>query len=308
MRLATAARLLGSAVLLGLLLWRFSPQELADAFADADPAPIVAAGLLMAVMQAPLIGKWWLLARSRHVSLTPVFATRTYLQASLLNYVLPTGIGGDAYRVYRSREHAETLADATAAVIFDRATGYVGMAALAAVGAAFYFGGPRAGVPALLGMSALGIAVAIVTARLARSRGSGSLLPGRSDVRPLLEAALLSVVIHLIYVTAVMLVGDGFNLDVPWSYWAIVNFLTAMAIVIPISVGGLGIREQGFVGLLGALDVPAAKATSTSLTVAFLLAAVSLVLLAALQLATFLWPPLRAQKAEPATAEATTPQ
>lgn len=308
MRLATAARVLGSAVLLGLLLWRFSPQELADAFRDVDLAPIVLAGLVMVVMQVPLIGKWWLLARSRHVMLTPLLATRTYLQASLLNYVLPTGIGGDAYRIYRSREHAETLTDATASVLFDRATGYVGMAALAAVGAAFYFEGPALGVPVLLAMSVLGVVVALVVARLARPSGSGSLLPGRNDVRPLLEAALLSVVIHVLYVTAVALVGNAFNLGVPWWYWAIVNFLTAMAIVVPISVGGLGIREQGFVGLLGALDVPAAKATSASLTVAFLLAIVSLALLAALQAGTFVWNLLRPDLREPPTPEPAAPQ
>ena len=94
----------------------------------------------------------------------------------------------------------------------------------------------------------------------------------------------MSVGTHALYITCIALVGIAYDLDVSWWYWGIVSFVSAGAALLPISVGGLGVREGSFVALLAPLDVGAAEATSVSLTVAFLIVAMSLLLVLILEL------------------------
>ena len=286
--LAPLARVLGSAALLGVLIWQLSPGDLADAFASAEPVMIALAALVMLAILVLMAGKWYMLARSRCPPVDALPLARAFFIGTLLNFVLPTGIGGDAYRVLRLRQLSDgRLTDASASVIFDRVTGYVGMAAFAALGAAFAFGGLAAGLSALAGLGALVAVAAVLAGALvatASPDATPGLLPARSDIRPLVWAALISVGTHALYMTCIALVGNAYDLDVSWWYWGVVNFVTAAAALLPISVGGLGVREGGFVALLAPLDVGAAEAASASLTVVFLIAAMSLLLLLPLEL------------------------
>ncbi len=59
--------------------------------------------------------------------------------------------------------------------------------------------------------------------------------------------------------------GEAIGLELSFSLVAMCHAVVLVAMLIPISVGGLGVREGGFVLLLGQADVGAAQATLFSL-------------------------------------------
>ncbi|MCH8853306.1 MAG: flippase-like domain-containing protein, partial [Planctomycetes bacterium] len=160
--LAPLARVLGSAALLGVLIWQLSPSDLAAAFGGVKPEITGLAALVMLAVLMLMAYKWYMLARVRRPQVNAPPLARAFFQGTLLNFVLPTGIGGDAYRVLRLRQLSDgRLTDASASVIFDRATGYVGMAVFAGLGAAFVFGGLATGLSALASLVVFALLAAV---------------------------------------------------------------------------------------------------------------------------------------------------
>jgi uncharacterized membrane protein YbhN (UPF0104 family) len=90
------------------------------------------------------------------------------------------------------------------------------------------------------------------------------------------EVLLVGVAYQLAVVLAAFLAAHALGLDV--SPTAALAFMPAVAIaqVLPISVGGLGVREGAFVLFLGPLGVPAGQAVALGLLVYGLNLAVSL--------------------------------
>ena len=64
---------------------------------------------------------------------------------------------------------------------------------------------------------------------------------------------------------ALILVGKTLGVDLPFALAAICAAIVIVATLIPVSIGGIGIREGGFVLLLGEVGVDAADATLISL-------------------------------------------
>ena len=98
----------------------------------------------------------------------------------------------------------------------------------------------------------------------------------RGKPRAAVEVLLVGVAYQLAVVLAAFLAAHALGLDV--SPTAALAFMPAVAIaqVLPISVGGLGIREGAFVLFLGPLGVPAGQAVALGLLVYGLNLAVSL--------------------------------
>jgi glycosyltransferase 2 family protein len=66
-------------------------------------------------------------------------------------------------------------------------------------------------------------------------------------------------------VVALILVAKTLGLELSFALAAVTASIVLVAILIPVSVGGLGIREGGFVLLLGEAGIDAADATLVSL-------------------------------------------
>ncbi len=75
----------------------------------------------------------------------------------------------------------------------------------------------------------------------------------------------LGLAYQVLVVIALILVGETLGVELPFALAAICGAIVVVATLIPVSIGGIGIREGGFVLLLGEAGVDAADATLISL-------------------------------------------
>jgi uncharacterized membrane protein YbhN (UPF0104 family) len=225
---------------------------LRDAVTDSDPLLLVAAAALMCIVQAMVAVKWLMLVRVRDVQLPFLRLARAYCISNLLSNVLPTAVGGDVYRVYRvQREAGARAADVTMSVLYERATGYAAMTCLGALGAAFYYDHAVVGLLALAGGGAAALVLAFALPRLPfpavrDDHFIRNLLANRREAMAVYRMAVFSLVIQALYISTIALAGRALGIEVSWWYWAFVTWVVALALLLPITLGGLGVRESSY--------------------------------------------------------------
>jgi uncharacterized membrane protein YbhN (UPF0104 family) len=233
-----------AALLAALWAWLDGPA-IAARVASADPRWLVPALLLTQAQTVASAARWRLTARALGHPVGLRRAVREYYVATLLNLTLPGGVAGEAARVARARNGAGWHA-AAAPVAVERLAGQVALLALAAGGLALApvtVGAP--GWVSALGLAALG-GLVLGARGLAR--------PGGSRVRAALRRAwiengawraqaALSLGVAGSYVAVFALcaaaVGEGLG---PGAALALVP-PTLLAMLLPLSVGGWGLRE-----------------------------------------------------------------
>ena len=213
---------------------------------------------------------------------------RAYLVASYFNTVLPGAILGDAYRVWDVRADTGRGSEALGLVIVER---LLSLAALGSIGLLAAPAIPLADEDAylawiLVGLSStflLGTVAALLPATNRLLRRASARLPTRLAAaanralgavaglsrRPTLlaRAFLLSLVAQALPVLAVYALAAPLDTRVAMHWYAvIVPFVTLVALV-PISIGGAGLREYLYVTLFGAVGMRPDVALSLSLSV-----------------------------------------
>lgn len=218
-----------------------------------------------------------------------------YLAGQFVGNVLPSTIGGDVLRISRSTHSTGSGTTAFASVVLERLTGFVALPLLCFVGFALQpslFGEDHAWIAlAISGATLLALVGILALAGSPKMAGRfkdrenwmrfiGAVHVGvdRMRGRPRLAAAVLGTA--LIYQTStvltVWLAARMLGVDVPTA--AIIAFVpaVAMAQVIPISVGGFGIREGMLALFLTPLGVSTGRAVAIGLAWYFIVLIVSL--------------------------------
>jgi uncharacterized membrane protein YbhN (UPF0104 family) len=220
-----------------------------------------------------------------------------YLAGLFVGNFLPSTIGGDVLRVRRLSAENGHGADTFASVVLERLTGWVVLPVITLVALAMNPGLRELGAASAL---AAGLAVATlallavllvvvahprVGGRLADREGwqsfAGAVHLGLTRFRRS-PSAILGVLAtgfayQLVVVFAAFLAARALGLD-PVGITATLVFMPAVAIaqVLPISLGGLGVREGAFVVFLNPLGVARGQAIALGLLVYGLNLAVSL--------------------------------
>jgi len=276
-RLFAVARVAVTAAIIAGLVIKLSPGKLADTARDADPRLLAAAGGMMLLVQVMVVVKWRTLLIARDVRLPVVTLARVYCVGNLLTTVLPTSVGGDVYRVYRLQRGGEIrAADVTMSVLYERATGYGAMTCLGALGAAFHFGSAAMGALALGcgALAALALAVVLPRAPFPAVRSDHflrNLLAHRRELIAVYQMTVFSLIIQSLYISTIALTGSAFGIHVSWWYWAFATWAVAVATLLPLTLGGLGVRESSFSALLERAGAAAAQGAATGFALAVLL-------------------------------------
>nr|WP_284048192.1 lysylphosphatidylglycerol synthase transmembrane domain-containing protein [Marinobacter sp. ATCH36] len=222
--------------------------------------PILLAAMVISVLQV-LVSAWrWRYTAGRlSISLPFVMAAREYYLATFLNQVLPGGVLGDVNRAWRHSQDSGARLKAVHAVIIERLSGQVVMISVA-MGLGAWLAlhqGRVAGFITDLGAVAAGVVVAalILLGAVGRlwARGRGYVQALRRDIRTallswpaiLVQAGSSAVVVATyLGVFALLALGAG--------YWTgLLELATLMALcsllllamAIPLSVAGWGVRE-----------------------------------------------------------------
>jgi hypothetical protein len=193
-------------------------------------------------------------------------------------------VGGDiakaGYLVRSSRE----LHRIVAAVLFDRITGLVGLLVLGLVGLLI---NTQRFDPVVVPTLALSMAVLLVAllAMFALNDASAARLFGwlpdriswhlhhtvqathvfSSSMRTLVASIAMGVAFQGVVVANCAWLGSGLGIDLPLATWAVVICVMSLVLLLPISIGGIGLRDITLVGLLGGCGVPTEQALALSL-------------------------------------------
>jgi uncharacterized membrane protein YbhN (UPF0104 family) len=179
--------------------------------------------------------------RNSNIQLSEASNLRLYWLGMFYNLFLPGGIGGDAYKVIflKKQQRGETKI-LTAAVLLDRVSGIIGLVLLAAVISLSLNNTGNDTIVLFLGGLAC-LAAYYFTLN--------NILKPLSGLSCFINTLLLGVLVQLLQVVCVFLLVKSINIIQHQPAYILIFLLSSIAAVLPISVGGLGIREMVF--LLG---------------------------------------------------------
>lgn len=179
--------------------------------------------------------------KSNTIDLPEIENLKLYYKGMFYNLFLPGGIGGDGYKVYYlSKIMGVSWTGVVSSIIWDRLSGAVAMVFMAMLLSAFH---PSVGAVAqahilIIGALALTYPVFYLLTVF--------LFPAfKSTVIPSTIPAIAIQVLQML-VAVIILSGMDISLNLMGDY-LIVFLLSSFATIIPITVGGIGIREIVFI-------------------------------------------------------------
>ena len=265
-------------LLAALALW-LDPAAIARHVGGVDPAWLAAA-LALGTLQFALSAQRWRITAARlEIPLGRRRALADYYVAGFANQVLPGGVVGDAGRAWRHSRSSGRPGAAVRAVILERASGqFVLVLALLVTlvatepGSRMLAGlaspaGPGWMVVALVALSSA--AGLLFTWR--RGRVPGWLASLARDARRALLARsawptqlALSLAVLAAYCAMFACAGRMIGADVPAMTLAVIAPIVLLAMLLPISVAGWGVRETTAAGVWVSLGWPAAEGVAVS--------------------------------------------
>lgn len=280
-RVLLVAKATLSAALIALLLRSIDAATLASQLRELSAASLAIATTLIA-LQAMLLGWRWhriVALLGGHLSVSN--AVWWVFVGLFFNNALPTSVGGDAVRIWQLRKSGEPLALSIGSVAIERGTGLVLLALLisACTPAVWTMIGPQS---LRLGLAALGPALlaGLIGAAFV-DKAIGAWLPAASRqalawlgdglrslaARPaaLAEVGMLGVTASFTGLLSAYVLGHGLGIALSLPAYIVLAGGAVLLTVLPISLGGWGVREIGMVGLLGAVGIPAERALLLSL-------------------------------------------
>ncbi len=268
-----------STALIVWLLHRIGIQTIVRQLATADPMFILAGVLTFAVSN--IIGsiQWFLILRARDVKLSVWQAISYYHVGLFFNNFLIGYVGGDAFRIYDVNRSSGDFTSAMSTVILDRFVGFFSLTSLAMIVSLFT-------IRDFTSLSAIYIIGAVLFAwilalvilfnervamglgrffrpffpKFVREKSSAvyyALNEFRGFKRSLRNVFILSFTVQalriLVHYWAALSVGVSTSV---WMFFVFVPIIALMA-SLPISVGGIGVREQSGVTLFSSLGIAA---------------------------------------------------
>jgi uncharacterized membrane protein YbhN (UPF0104 family) len=190
------------------------------------------------------------------------------LKSTGLNAAFAMG-AGEVFRVGRLRSEGMGLVEAGSVVIIDRGVGLVSVASAGLVSAAIYGAevtGSLPSLPVLLALLVAGGGIALLAGRHAIGRWAPAILPIFQDWRRSIGLLACSLTILLLWIGSVAAFAKGLSLPVDFGVIAFAAPLVTLATLVPISIGGVGVREVGYALLLAPYGVTSSQAVALGAT------------------------------------------
>lgn len=274
-------KVLVSGALLALLFLVLPWVQVRDALLrlSAGTWLLVLAGFIAGHLLGVL--KWRLFVNAGRAALGVRDATQCYAAGLFANLCLPSIVGGDVLRAAMAAKFTRRAEAAFFGGIVDRLTDMLAMALLITAGGLTShavipgWGGEVLSVGLIVGGAMLVVFLPMLLGRPlhrwpARFRGriGRSLVAlrrlGRSP-RASARAIAMSLCIQGSFVLLNRMLGQAIGIDVPLSVWFLVWPLAKVAGLMPISLGGLAVREATLAALLAPFGVPFAVGVVCSL-------------------------------------------
>jgi uncharacterized membrane protein YbhN (UPF0104 family) len=298
-----------SIILLVVLFTRIDVAELWRTARLASVPWLLVAILVYAVSTAGAVWRWLLLLEAQRIDVTFRSVLGTFLVATYFNNFLPSNIGGDVIRIGDMARFANSKTLSTTVVLMDRILGLMALVLVAALGAtaigrlhhvaapiwpvwlwAGFLAGAAATTPAVFAPAGFGRLLRPLTIFHPEWVGgrittlTGALARFGEEPRALVMAFGGAVFVQLALVLYYFAVAYALHLDITLWDLAVVVPMSFVVQLMPVSVGGFGVREAFFSYYFHRIGQPIEDAVLLSLV-----AQAMLMLFSLSGLATYLW-------------------
>ncbi len=286
-------RLFVTGALLYLIVTRVDWTEFRTIGAEVRLGHIFVAYLLNLLMVALNTVRWQVLvaALGTRVAILPL--TGYYFVCMFFNNFMPTSIGGDVMRVLDLAGHTGKKSSAMASILVERLLGLYALMPISVIAFILLYSSlPKRGIflVAESGMAVLFLVGTILIRRTTlrklqplfrpfekwiakmgiREKGGRlydhlDLYKGRMGV--VLAAFVFSILSRVVWIVACWIFGRAIGLDLPPAVFFLLMPLVEVGRMLPISLGGVGIREGMFVIILGLFGVGPTAAVFVSILV-----------------------------------------
>lgn len=265
-------RVAGSAVLLALVFWFVGFDAVTDALANTRPGPwlIGLAGFLgLHLLSA---AKWRFFLATVGAPLPLSLAIKCYAAGLFANLCLPSLVGGDVLRAGLAMQGRDDKAAIVFGSVVDRLSDVMALGLLVAIGmvvapgaAESVHGGAVSG-PVVFAVLLTGAVVGLVSARLVLARLPLRRLPRKlakviikllRALNALIRRPVRGVVglswclgLQTGFVLVNVHLGQMVGLELDLRLWFLLWPLAKVAAMLPVSLGGLGVREAAFAALV----------------------------------------------------------
>ena len=304
-----AIKLSVSIILLVVLFTRIDVAQLWQTARLASVPWLLAAVAVFAASTLGAVWRWNLLLKAQRIEVAFPSLLGTFLVATYFNNFLPSNIGGDVIRIGDTSRHANSKTLATTVVLMDRILGLIALVFVAALGAtaigrlhhvaapiwpvwlwAGFLAGAAATTPAVFAPAGFGRLLRPLTVFHPEWVGgrittlTGALARFGEEPRALVTAFGGAIFVQGALVLYYFAVAYALHLDIPLWDLAVVVPLSFVVQLLPVSVGGFGVREAFFSYYFHRIGQPIEDAVLLSLVAQALLMVFSLS-----GLATYLW-------------------
>jgi uncharacterized protein (TIRG00374 family) len=276
------------AVLLALFT-HISVNDVIGNLRRVSPAFILFAWCLYALCQLISAYRWQLLLRAKevHVGLCQLFSF--YMIGMFVNNFLPGSIGGDLVKSYHLFRRTREPEIAAVSVFLERFTGLIGLTLISLIALAigyrelnspFVWGAVLSAAAALVGVMVvlwqlpnMVRRVPLLSRLFPRSITQlamgiyAALASYRHHKSTILAAVIISALLQFLFAVYYACASAAMGFRIELMYFVL--FLPAVTLIslIPLSIGGLGLRDAAMVVLFGAAGISQADILSVSLTV-----------------------------------------
>jgi uncharacterized membrane protein YbhN (UPF0104 family) len=295
-RLILAVKVAVTGLLVGLILWNVNWTEMARTL------PKVRVGLVLLVVGCMILNilvssyKWKILLAIHGVRFRFAPLARYYFAGSFFNNFLPTNIGGDGYRVFKTAQASGSRSRALAAVLADRVTGILALLVVGLVGGlatSLRTGDEVAKISVVAGAAAL-TALLVGLPFLRRDSAIGLWLQKRRSLDKVLilfdriddyrlhpgrasAVAAVALVFHLFLLSYRCLLVLAVGAFCPPDAMAVVVAVSTLVALIPVSLNGYGLMDGSYLVLLRHFGVGAEEAVLVTILIRLLQLPVSLI-------------------------------
>ncbi len=263
-----------SFILLVLLFSRIDYKDTWGAVKTADIKYLIAAFFVLMLTNAMILWRWIILMKALNLKFKRFNSSRWFFLGQFFNLVLPSSVGGDFFKGLGLSKETGYKPKVFASIVLDRLVGFVAIVLVASI--SFFFSRKiihnQVVAVSILCMVSGSIMVAVVLfshrlfswfckAFKAWPRIKDGLMALHYDLvlmkgkfKEAVGTIVLSSLAQVIFSFEFYLIAKGMHLHVAFVYFIIFSPLVCVVSSLP-SIGGLGVREFGWVSLLLILGV-----------------------------------------------------
>jgi glycosyltransferase 2 family protein len=282
-----------SCLLLTLLFWKIDFSKFSEVLRNTNLSLFLLILFFHILHFIPLAFRWQLLLRVLDIKVPIRKLFETYLIGTFFNRFLPTAIGADLIRgldLYRLMQKGREI---TISIVIERFLGFTSLMVIAVAALVFCYPSLQDPILAWLVLGAALIYFAALFVLLTptffilvdrilqkfRIHRPGLLLlkipesitPYKSSPSVIIQSVLLSLFLQIFSILIYYLLSQSLHLTVPLMYMFLFYPVINMFSLIPITLGGLGLREGMTIYLFQKIGVESAHAMGLSLTWYFIL-------------------------------------